>query len=549
MKKLKALFIFPPLWSCYSPSTGIPQIMGYLEKYDYNVTAIDVNIKFFYFLIKNKEYLNSIIDYYSEKIMNNKNLSEYYKKLLTDNNCKNLKFSLKILKTLEHFKNKKKLQIARKYIFLFISIVQSVFKDSNYLRYLQNCDKNVIVEFFDYIFKNINIEEFDFIGFSANSDVQYYFSQLFSKKIKQKRFNCIIGLGGTYLSRLLQQNEEYIKKILDNNYDVLINGAGEITIKEILDCISDNKEFSSVSNIIYKDRNRNVIRTEAKLHTADTKTFPCFNGYNFKEYTLPEPVFPIRVSFGCYYGKCVFCDYPLYGKYKPKNTEEVISEISGLKNRYGISNFYFVDAALPPSFLDAFSKKIIENGIEIFYYTNLRFEKYYTKEFLLRLYKSGLRCVGWGLESASQKVLKDMNKRYDIIDGEQILKNSFEIGIKNHLYLIIGFPTETQEDFNLTYDFLLKNKDYIYSTAIHPFQVVKGTYLYNNPEKFNLSNEQIDKIFNNNSIYQIEISELLSQEEKENFSIKMNIEENIIKKISNVFISLDSAIIESKYLN
>ena len=54
--KIKALFIFPPTWSTFSISTGIPQIMGYLIKNGYkNVEALDLNIKFYqYFLEKSK---------------------------------------------------------------------------------------------------------------------------------------------------------------------------------------------------------------------------------------------------------------------------------------------------------------------------------------------------------------------------------------------------------------------------------------------------------------------------------------------------------------
>ena len=55
---MKALFIFPPFYSQFSISCGIPQILSYLKAKNYDVKALDLNIKFSVFIrcfiLKNK---------------------------------------------------------------------------------------------------------------------------------------------------------------------------------------------------------------------------------------------------------------------------------------------------------------------------------------------------------------------------------------------------------------------------------------------------------------------------------------------------------------
>ena len=51
---MKALFVFPPFYSQFSISCGIPQILSYLKEKNYDVKALDLNIKFFNYLYNEK---------------------------------------------------------------------------------------------------------------------------------------------------------------------------------------------------------------------------------------------------------------------------------------------------------------------------------------------------------------------------------------------------------------------------------------------------------------------------------------------------------------
>ena len=82
---MKALFIFPPFYSQFSISCGIPQILSYLKAKNYDVKSLDLNIKFFNYLYNEKVFNNLLLETY--EIYKNKdkyNLPSEYSKLLEE---------------------------------------------------------------------------------------------------------------------------------------------------------------------------------------------------------------------------------------------------------------------------------------------------------------------------------------------------------------------------------------------------------------------------------------------------------------------------------
>ena len=83
------------------------------------------------------------------------------------------------------------------------------------------------------------------------------------------------------------------------------------------------------------------------------------------------------------------------------------------------------------------------------------------------------------LQSASDKVLKDMKRLYtskDFLDKINLLKNFFpDIALTTDV--ICGFPTEGEEDFDITYNFLKDNE--FARLHVFPFSARKGTVAFN----------------------------------------------------------------------
>jgi radical SAM superfamily enzyme YgiQ (UPF0313 family) len=99
---------------------------------------------------------------------------------------------------------------------------------------------------------------------------------------------------------------------------------------------------------------------------------------------------------------------------------------------------------------------------------------------------SGLRAVSWGIESGNQRILNLMKKGTNLSDIELVLKESKKNNIKNMVYLILGFPTETKEEFHNTVKFIEKNKENIDLVSTSLFGLQKHSRIYNNPEEYGI---------------------------------------------------------------
>jgi radical SAM superfamily enzyme YgiQ (UPF0313 family) len=80
------------------------------------------------------------------------------------------------------------------------------------------------------------------------------------------------------------------------------------------------------------------------------------------------------------------------------------------------------------------------------YWTNVRFEKSFTPELCYLMAQSGCIAISGGLEVASPRILKLINKGITIETARESMKNFVEAGIMTHAYLMYGFPTETARE-------------------------------------------------------------------------------------------------------
>ena len=214
---------------------------------------------------------------------------------------------------------------------------------------------------------------------------------------------------------------------------------------------------------------------------------------------LPKSILSLRASYGCYWGKCTFCELYYLDKnyFFIRKVDDLIEEIKFYIKTYNINTFYFVDYGLPPAYLDEFATKIINQKINISFMMDNRLEDAFDKSLLEKLYKAGLRICAWGLESASPKILEKMNKGININTAQEILKTAHSIGIKNIVYTIYDFPEETIDDFNLTYNFIKENINFIENHVANRFVLPTFSYINSHPEEFGLNKKLIEQVLSN----------------------------------------------------
>ena len=154
------------------------------------------------------------------------------------------------------------------------------------------------------------------------------------------------------------------------------------------------------------------------------------------------------MAHGCYWHRCAFCDTSLdyIGNYHAPKAATVVEHMERVMAQTGRTGFHFVDEALPPKLLREVAEEILRRGLAVSFWGNIRFEKAYTAELCDLLAEAGMVAVSGGLEVASDRLLKLMDKGVTIQQTVEACRHLRDAGIMVHTYLMYGFPTETLQE-------------------------------------------------------------------------------------------------------
>ncbi|HYG50114.1 MAG TPA: radical SAM protein, partial [Flavobacteriales bacterium] len=156
----------------------------------------------------------------------------------------------------------------------------------------------------------------------------------------------------------------------------------------------------------------------------------------------------LTLAHGCYWGKCTFCDISLdyIKRYEPNTAKLICDRIETIIAQTGERGFHFVDEAAPPALMKELALEILRRKLVISWWTNIRFEKSFTSDLCILLRESGCIAVSGGLEVASDRLLKLIDKGVTVEQVTKVAANLTHAGIMVHAYLMHGFPTQTAQE-------------------------------------------------------------------------------------------------------
>ena len=203
----------------------------------------------------------------------------------------------------------------------------------------------------------------------------------------------------------------------------------------------------------------------------------------------------LAVAHGCYWRKCSFCDTKLdyIAHYEALPAKVLVDRIEAVIAETGQTGFHFTDEAAPPAALKALAAELKQRKLAISWWGNIRFEKAYTPELCRELAASGCIAVSGGLEAASDRLLKLMDKGVTVAQAARAAKAFADAGVMVHAYLMYGFPTQTVQE---TVDALeivrqLFAEGCLHSAYFHRFACTVHAPVGRNPEKFGVQLEPL----------------------------------------------------------
>lgn len=212
----------------------------------------------------------------------------------------------------------------------------------------------------------------------------------------------------------------------------------------------------------------------------------------------------LTMAHGCYWGKCTFCDISLdYIKiYEPISAKILVDRMEELIKTTGENGFHFVDEAAPPALMREVALEILRRNLIVTWWTNIRFEKSFTKDLCFLLKLSGCVAVSGGLEVASDRLLNLIDKGISVEQVAKVTRNFTEAGIMIHAYLMYGYPTQTVQE---TVDSLemvrqMFEMGILQSGFWHQFAMTAHSPVGLNPEEFGVTPLKQEILFANNDI-------------------------------------------------
>jgi radical SAM superfamily enzyme YgiQ (UPF0313 family) len=223
------------------------------------------------------------------------------------------------------------------------------------------------------------------------------------------------------------------------------------------------------------------------IENIDSIPFPHYQGFeefNFNQYggfpPLTRPTAAIISSRGCVFD-CSYCaSVHFWGRrWRFRSAENVLDEIQWLVEEYGVRSFYFFDDNFPVNKERALRicKGIIDNRWRL-NWACCSHVKMVSRQLLEAMKNSGCVTIDFGVESGSDRILKNINKRQTRDDIEKSFNLCHEFGILPRAYLMVGNPGEDESTIDETVDLIKRIKPRS-SIGANILWLLPGTSVYN----------------------------------------------------------------------
>jgi anaerobic magnesium-protoporphyrin IX monomethyl ester cyclase len=334
----------------------------------------------------------------------------------------------------------------------------SIYSSKDLMKIIRDETQNPYIKLFRECFiQSIIGDQPDLIGVSITATSQIIPGLTLCRLIKEAAPNIHLTIGGSIFTRLVD-NLRRCPSLFDLTDDIIVF-EGETALLELVNQLAGKKDFSKVPNLIYRQNGKITVNQPFYSENINQLPAPNYDGFPLGLYLAPEPVLPVQFSRGCYYKDCAFCALTLdHQNFRQKEPGRTVEELEWLKQRYGAQRFFFTDECFALSPTKRLCQQIIDKKLDIKWTCEMRFEKHLTRELLASMRDAGCLKIVFGLESFNQRVMDFMKKGIKQEWVRRVTGDCVDLGIAVHCYIIVGFPTEKEEEARETMNFIVENE-------------------------------------------------------------------------------------------
>ena len=320
---------------------------------------------------------------------------------------------------------------------------------------------------------------------------KYYFTQVTAPTLENDMYGTFLARSrgavsiafGTHVTAIPMETMRAYPSL-----DYILRGEPDLTLRDLIDHLENkiderpevvrnlfSKEngyrfsfdldgkvnLAGIRGLVWREGNKITVNpTRPFIEDLNDLPIPLHELLPLQKYRMPSikgPFTFIVSSRGCP-GGCTFCIKHLSYQYsvRLRSPEKIMEELWVLK-KLGINNIHMYSDLFTVSREQVVElcKLMIEQNINIKWMCNSRVD-FVDQEMLDLMGKAGCWLISWGIESGSEKILKNVHKGITTEKVARALNWSKKAGIMNWGYFIIGLPGETEESIQETISFAKK---------------------------------------------------------------------------------------------
>lgn len=308
----------------------------------------------------------------------------------------------------------------------------------------------------DYSFLR-EVEEFapQLVGLSLVT-TQYRRALSLVERLKKGLPGAIFCAGGPHPSALPQRTLEEL------GLDFVVVGEGEYTMREVCERLEEGESLESVAGIVYRSEDGLITNPPRDLISdLDELPFPARHLVDLESYFRPPGTFrgtfvsratSVMSSRGCPY-QCIFCAaHNIFGrKIRQRSPANVVEEIDHLVRSYGVDHIYFVDDTFTANrkWTLEFCQALRQKDRDVKWGCQVRANTV-DDELLMEMKSSGCIWVAVGVESGSEKVLRNIKKGTNPDMIREAFRAIRKAGLMSNATFVVGSPGEERKDIEKT---------------------------------------------------------------------------------------------------
>ena len=242
--------------------------------------------------------------------------------------------------------------------------------------------------------------------------------------------------------------------------DFVLYGEYEDAFLKLVQALDQGTDLAAVPALLYRE-GAEVRKTEfAQLPELAEYPWPDRTELPNERYYdgvcgLQGPQLQLMGSRGCPYG-CIFCAWPqmVYRgkKWRARTGEDIVAEIQHNLKSVPYKSFYLDDDTfnIKKSFVMSLCAAIKKSGLDQMQWATMGRGDLMDEEMLQALKDAGLFSIKYGVESADQGILDEIDKGTNLEKNLKWIRRTEELGIRVHLTYTFGLPSDTPETIEKT---------------------------------------------------------------------------------------------------